>query len=146
MNNYHYLLCVKKKIVGEDFLRAGSPKALLELYDYFNSCAAHRPKSPVQLDVDIIVDFPAYVRAGSLRSRDQDIFYLIATPKGINVVCYPSNEKHWETMCASVDNGELHLFPWTELQRAIELDAILIMNSGWFGGEAIATASFIRGN
>lgn len=146
MNSYHYLLCIKLEGKWESFMETRNLKGFMELCDLFKSWAENRPKCPVQVGVDIIIDFPAFVRAGSPRSRDKDLFYLIAAPKGINVVCYPPNEKHWKTMCASVDNGELHLFPWTELQRAIELDAILNMNSGWFGGEAIATASFIRGN
>lgn len=145
MNNYHYLLCVKKKIVGEDFLRAGSPKALLELYDYFNSCAAHRPKSPVQLDVDIIVDFPAYVRAGSLRSMDNDVFYRIATPRGTCFIDYPSNVNSWSNICDMIDSGRLRMLPWTELKNAIELDAACVMGMGRSYGEAAFTTNFFRG-
>lgn len=145
MNNYHFLLCFKLKIEGEDFLKTGSPTSFLELTAFLNSYAEHRPKSPVQLGVDIIVDFPSFVKAGSLRSRNKDIFYLIATPKGINFVCYPYDVNHWNTICASVDKGEFHLFPWSELQLAIRQDAIRVENSGCCGGEAIATAAFIRG-
>lgn len=145
MNNYRFLLCFKLKIEGEGFLKTGIPKSFLELIAFLNSYAEHRPKSPVQLGVDIIIDFPAFVRAGSPRSTGRDVFYRIATPRGTCFIDYPSDINNWFNICDMIDNGKIRLLPWTELKSAIELDAACVTGMGRSYGEAAFTTNFFRG-
>jgi len=145
MNQYHYLLCVKLKVKGENFLKTGNPRDLLEPLELLKNCFVRSPKAPVQLETDIIVDFPAFVEAGSPRSFDGDLFYRIATPGGTCFINYPSDLNSWFNICDAVDEGKLSLLPWTELKSAIELDAKCVAGSRRSCGEAALTSKFFQG-
>lgn len=145
MDSYHYLLCIKLETKGENFLKTGNPKGFIEICDLFKSWAENRPKCPVQVGVDIIIDFPAFVRAGSPRSTGRDVFYRIATPRGTCFIDYPSDINNWFNICDMIDNGKIRLLPWTELKNAIELDAAYVTGMGRSYGEAAFTTNFFRG-
>lgn len=117
----------------------------LELLELLKNWSERRPKDPIQLETDIIVDFPAFVEAGSPRSFDGDVFYRIATPRGTRFTNYPSDLNNWFNICDDVDEGKLSLLPWTELKSAIELDAERVAGSNRSCGEATLISKFFQG-